>query len=135
MAWSRLENVASVESTVPELFRTCTVSVSNLVVVVVSAVSTCSQKLRVAAVALEAMLTCCRIVSVVVVPNPSSHASKVPECGGSAVELLMISIGLCVEVKVHGLGLEGPFSNPGLPSTCAVVLPPEAVIVTDTVTL
>ena len=65
-----------------------------MVVVVVSAVSMCSQKLRVAAVALEAIVTCCMIVSVVAVPHPSSHASKVPECGGSELELLMISIGL-----------------------------------------
>lgn len=130
-----MEKVARVESTVPELLRTCTVSVSNLVVVVVSAVSTCSQKLNVAAVALEAMLTCCIIVSVFVVPKPSSHASKVPECGGSDVELLMISMGECVEVRVQGLGLDGPFSNPGLPSICEVVLPPAAVIVTEMVTL
>ena len=86
--------MARVESTVPELLRTCTVRVSYLVVVVVSAVLTCSQKLRVAAVALEAIVTCCMMVSVFVVPHPSSHASKVPECGGSELELLMISSGL-----------------------------------------
>lgn len=40
-----------------------------------------------------------------------------------------------MEVSVQGLGLDGPFSNPGLPSICEVVLPPAAVIVTEMVTL
>ena len=122
------------ESTEPEELRTCTVKVSNAVVVVVSAVSMCSQKLRVAAVAFDAMVTCCITVSVVVVPKPSSQASKVPECGGSELELLMISIGEWVEVSTHGAVLEAPFSNPGFPRICVVVLPPpEAVTVRATV--
>ena len=50
----------------PELLRTCTVMVSNFVVVVVSAVSMCSQKLKEAAVAFDAIVTCCISVSVVV---------------------------------------------------------------------
>jgi hypothetical protein len=75
------------------------------------------------------------MVSVLVVPKPSSQASNVPECGGSEVELLMISTGVCVEVRVHGLGFDVPFSNPGLPSICVVVLPPAEVIVTATVTV
>ena len=53
----RFENVPSVASTVPEEFSTCTFRVSNAVVVVVSAVSMCSQKLRVAVVAVEGMVT------------------------------------------------------------------------------
>lgn len=40
-----------------------------------------------------------------------------------------------MEVRVHGLGFDGPFSNPGFPSTCAVVLPLDAVIVKATVKL
>ena len=68
LAAFRLENVANVDSTVPEVLRTCTVKVSKAVVVLVSAVSMCSQKLSVAAVALDAMLTCCRMLSVVVAP-------------------------------------------------------------------
>jgi len=53
-----LEYVASVDNTEPELFRTCTVRVSYIVVVVVSAVSICSQNVSVAAVALAGMDTC-----------------------------------------------------------------------------
>jgi hypothetical protein len=64
------------------------------VVVVVSAVSMCNQKVSVAAVAFDAMLTCCMTVSVVVVPQPFIQASNVPECGGSELELLMIFTGL-----------------------------------------
>jgi len=45
--------VPSVESTVPEVFNTWTLKVSKAVVVVVSAVSICSQKTRVAEVAVE----------------------------------------------------------------------------------
>jgi hypothetical protein len=51
----RLEKVPSVESTVPELLSTWTFRVSKAVVVVVSAVSMCSQKVRVAVVAVEGM--------------------------------------------------------------------------------
>ena len=48
MAWSRLENVARVAMTVPAVSSTWTWSVSFIAVVVVSAVSMCSQKLKVA---------------------------------------------------------------------------------------
>lgn len=92
MAWSRLENVCSVCKTLPDESLISTLRVSNIVVVVVSAVSMCSQKLNVADVALAGMITCCMIVSVVVAPKPSSHASKVPECGGSVLELAMIKL-------------------------------------------
>ncbi len=54
----------------------------------------CNQKVSVAAVAFDAMLTCCITVSVVVVPQPFIQASNVPECGGSELELLMIFTGL-----------------------------------------
>ena len=47
---------------------------SNILVVVVSAVSMCNQKLKVAETAVDGMVTCCKIVSVVVVPKPSSQA-------------------------------------------------------------
>lgn len=107
---------------------------SNAVLVLVSAVSICSQKLSVAAVAFEAMLTCCMSVSVVVAPWPSSHASQVPECGGSVLVLLMTRFVDCVVVTVQGDGFADPFSNPGLPRICVVVLPPpDAVTVRDTV--
>ena len=53
----RLENVPSVASTAFELFNTCTCRVSNADVVVVSAVSMCSQKLNVAVVMLEGIVT------------------------------------------------------------------------------
>jgi hypothetical protein len=120
-----LENVPSVESTVPALLRTCNVNVSNAVVVLVSAVSICSQNVRVAAVAFAGMDTCCITVSVWADPNPSSHASHVPPCGGSLVELLITP-----ELVTHGAGAVDPFSNPGLPSNCVVVVPPpEAAIV------
>lgn len=77
------------DNTVPAVLRTCTVNVSKAVVVLVSAVSMCSQKVSVAAVALEAMLACCMMESVVVEPCPSSQASHVPEWGGSVVVLLI----------------------------------------------
>jgi hypothetical protein len=38
----------------------------------------------------DGMVTVCSTVSVTVVPQPFIHASKVPECGGSEAELLMI---------------------------------------------
>lgn len=123
-----MEKVARVCRTVPDEFRICTVMVSNAVVVLVSAVSMCSQKLRVAAVAFAGMVTCCIMVSVVVVPKPSIQASKVPECGGSVAELAMISCGLWVEVSTQGAGVVLPFSKPGLPRIC-VVVPPAAVMV------
>ena len=63
-----MENVAKVESTVPDEFRTCTVNVSNAVVVLVSAVSMCRKKANVAAVAVDGIVTCWSAVSVCVVP-------------------------------------------------------------------
>lgn len=67
-AWFRLEKVPSVDSTVPLVFNTWTRKVSNAVVVVVSAVSMCSQKVRVAEVAVDGMLTVWVALSVWVVP-------------------------------------------------------------------
>lgn len=125
--------MASVDNTEPELLRTWTVRVSNTVVVVVSAVSICSQNVSVAAVALAGIVTCCRIDSVVVEPWPSSQASKVPECGGSVLLLLMILLLEAVVLAVHGEGLDAPFSNPGLPSNWVVPPPPGAVTVSATV--
>ena len=52
-----MENVPRVASTVPEVFSTWICSVSNAVVVVVSAVSICNQKLSVALVAVEGIVT------------------------------------------------------------------------------
>jgi len=60
----RLEKVANVANTVLELLRTWTFSVSNAVVVVVSAVSMCNQKVRLAVVAVEEMVTVCVAESV-----------------------------------------------------------------------
>lgn len=60
--------MARVERTVPDELRTCTVNVSNAVVVLVSAVSMCNQNVSVAAVAVEEIVTCCSAVSVCVVP-------------------------------------------------------------------
>jgi len=68
VAWFRLEKVARVERTVPDEFLTCTVSVSNAVVVLVSAVSMCRKNVSVAAVAAAGIVTCCSAVSVCVVP-------------------------------------------------------------------
>ena len=68
VAWFKFEKVARVESTVPDEFRTCTVNLSNAVVVLVSAVSICSQNVSVAAVAADGMVTVCSTVSVWVVP-------------------------------------------------------------------
>lgn len=68
VAWFRFENVPSVDNTVPALFSTCTCMVSKAVVVVVSAVSMCSQKLRVAVVAVEGIVTVCVELSVWTVP-------------------------------------------------------------------
>lgn len=59
-----MENVPRVASTVPEVLSTWTWRVSNAVVVVVSAVSICSQKVRVADVAVDGMLTVWVAVSV-----------------------------------------------------------------------
>ncbi len=68
MAWFRFENVPRVASTVLALLSTCTWSVSKAVVVVVSAVSMCSQKLKVAVVAVEGIVTVWVAVSVWFVP-------------------------------------------------------------------
>jgi len=64
----RLENVPNVARTVFEVFSTWTCNVSNAEVVVVSAVSMCSQKVRVAVVAVDGIVTCWIAVSVCVVP-------------------------------------------------------------------
>ena len=64
----KLENVPRVESTVPDVFSTWTRKVSKAVVVVVSAVSMCNQKVNVAEVAVEAMEMVCAAVSVWLVP-------------------------------------------------------------------
>src|SRR6476469_3386946 len=131
VAWFRLEKVASVCSTVPEELRTWTCSVSKAEVVVVSAVSMCSQKLNEAPVALAGMATCCITVSVSVVPQPFIQASNVPACGGSLAELLMMLSGVWVDVSTHGAGVVAPFSKPGLPiSSVTVPVPLETVTVT-----
>lgn len=64
----RLEKVPNVANTVLALLRTCTWNVSNAVVVVVSAVSMCNQKTRLALVAVDGMVTVCTEESVCVVP-------------------------------------------------------------------
>jgi hypothetical protein len=73
------------------------------VVVVVSAVSMCNQKLRVYVVQPAGIDTDWLAVSVCVVPYPSSHASQLPECGGSDVELLITP-----ELRVHGVVVVPP---------------------------
>lgn len=93
----------------------------------------CSQKLNVAAVAFDGMVTACKRESVVVLPCPSNQESKVPECGGSLLVLLMIRLVDAVVVTVHGEALPGPFSKPGFPSSC--VFPPEALTVNEMVTV
>lgn len=102
----------SVASTVLDELSTCTFSVSNAVVVVVSAVSMCSQNVRVALVAVDGIVTVWVAESVWVVPYPSSQASQAPECGGSALELLITPA-----VSVQG-AVFVPFSNPGSPMSC-----------------
>lgn len=64
VAWFRLENMPRVASTVLDELSTWIWSLSNAVVVVVSAVSMCSQKLSVAVVTVEGMVTVCVAVSV-----------------------------------------------------------------------
>ena len=64
----RFEYVASVASTVPLLLRICTFSVSYAVVVVVSAVSMCSQNVSVAEVLPAGIVTVCTIESVCAAP-------------------------------------------------------------------
>src|SRR5215472_5232151 len=108
--WFRLEKVASVDSTVPELLRTCTFSVSKAVVVVVSAVSMCSQKLNEVFVHPAGIVTDCDSVSVWVVPYPSSQAYQLPLCEVSPAPFGLIT----PAVDVHGAA--EPVSKPGLPS-------------------
>src|SRR5215469_4537980 len=108
--WFRLEKVASVDSTVPELLRTCTFSLSNFVVVVVSAVSMCSQKLNVVFVHPAGIVTDCDSVSVWVVPYPSSQAYQVPLCEVSPAPFGLIT------PAVDDHGEAEPVSKPGLPS-------------------
>src|SRR5690348_4775452 len=94
-----------------------TVSVSNAVDVVVSAVSTCSQNDRVSREHPTGTVTCCERVSVWALPYPSSQASHEPECGGSLVESLTTP-----DDAVHGAAV--PVSNPGLPNSCPPGQPP-----------
>src|SRR5215469_2565799 len=117
--WLRLEKVAIV---VP---LTVIVSLSNWVVVVVSAVSMCSQKLTVVAVQPAGMVTVWDSVSVWVVPYPSSQAYQVPERAVSPAPFGLMTAG----VLVHGAA--EPVSNPGLPSSWVWVVqpPPEPLIV------
>lgn len=68
----RFEYVASV---VLPIFA---VSLSYAVDVVVSVVSMCSQKVRVAELHPDGMVTLCERVSVCVLPTPSSQAKEVP---------------------------------------------------------
>lgn len=96
---------------VPAEFNTCTLSVSNAVVVVVSALSMCNQNVRFAVVAVEGIVTVWTAESVCVVPKPSSHASLAPLCGGSDAEVLSTPA-----VNVHGAAVA--FSKPGLPINC-----------------
>lgn len=63
-----MEKVPRVANTVPLVLSTCTCRVSKAVVVVVSAVSICSQKVRVADVAVDGIVTVWVAVSVWVVP-------------------------------------------------------------------
>ncbi len=97
-----------------------TVSLSYAVVVVVSAVSMCSQNVNVAAHP-AGIVTDCVSVSVWVVPYPSSHAFQLPEWAGSPVELSMTP-----EDAVHGAAV--PVSKPGLPSFCPGLLQPPPLL-------
>src|SRR5215813_2792570 len=102
-AWFRFEYVASV------LPPTFTVSVSNGVTPVVSAVSMCNQNVNVELVHPAGMVTDWDSVSVCVAPYPSSHASHVPECGGSDG----LHCPITPAVAVHDAE---PDSKPGLAS-------------------
>src|SRR5438067_2434084 len=101
----RLENVAIV------VLPTCTVNLSNCVVVVVSDVSMCIQNVSVYELQPAGRLTDWLAESVCVVPYPSSQAFQVPEWAGWPDELSTTA-----GVVVHGAGLFAPFSKPGLPS-------------------
>src|SRR6202046_5944344 len=86
------------------------VSLSNAVVVVVSAVSMCSQKLNDVAVQPAGMVPVWDSVSVWVVPYPSSQAYQVPEC-----EVSPAPFGLMTPA-VAAPGAAEAGSNPGGPS-------------------
>src|SRR5581483_1596976 len=123
--WLRLEKVASVASTVEPL-STWTFSVSNAVVVVVSDVSMCSQKLNVVAVQPAGTVTVWASVSVWVVPYPSSHAYQEPPWEVSPAPFALMT----PAVDVHGEA--DPVSKPGLPSSWVWLVhppPPEGLIV------
>src|SRR5207248_3181384 len=108
--WSRFEYVARVARTVPEPFSTWTLSVSYAVVVDVSAVSTCSQKLNWYELHPAGRVMDWASVSVWLAPYPSSQASQLPVCGGSLLLLLITPA-----VDDHGAAL--PVSKPGLSSS------------------
>src|SRR5215467_2282045 len=86
-AWLRFENVPRV---VP---LTATVTLSKAVVVVVSAVSMCSQKLSVA-VQPAGMLTVWATESVCCAPYPSIQASNEPERAGSEADELITPLSI-----------------------------------------
>src|SRR5262245_46266199 len=102
--WFRLEKVAMV---VPLAVM---VSLSNCVIVVVSAVSMCSQKLNVVFVHPAGIVTDCDSVSVWVKPYPSSQAYQVLLCEVSPAPFGLIT----PAVEDHGAA--EPVSKPGLPS-------------------
>src|SRR3984957_8367509 len=102
------------------------VSLSNAVVVVVSAVSMCSQKLNVVRLQPAGIVTVWDSVSVWVVPYPSSQAYQLPEWEVSPYPFSLMT----PAVLVHGTA--EPASNPGLPRSCVLVQvppPPDELIV------
>src|SRR5438270_7601754 len=121
----RFEYVASVVRTVPLVLRICTFSVSYAVVVVVSEVSMCSQNVSVPQ-AFDGIATCWYSESVCVVPYPSSHASHVPECGGSP---WLPYWPMTPDVWVHDAA---PDSNPGLATMFETPHPPLELTVSET---
>src|SRR6266567_3874905 len=108
--------MASVFRTVLLEFRTCTFSLS-CAVDPLSAVSICSQNVRVAVPADAGIATCWYSRSLCLDPLPSSHAFHDPACGGSAAEL-------SITPAVADHGAADPVSNPGLPSNWPAVQPP-----------
>lgn len=86
----------------------------------VSAVSTCSQKVRVAAQP-DGTATLWESVSVVAWPYPSSHALYEPLCAASAVALVMTPLLADQD--------EPPDSKPGLASSCVEAHPPVPPVV------
>src|SRR3984957_390055 len=101
------------------------VSLSNAVVVVVSAVSMCSQKLNDVALQPAGMTTVWDSVSVWVVPYPSSQAYQLPEC-----EVSPAPFGLTTPaVLVHGAAVPG--SKPGLPNSWLWELQPPWLPITQ----